>query len=223
MSESMHPYLLIAGGLGIALLPLAIGAASCYLKISVVFGLIRNGLGTQNLPPQSVAMALSLSLSIIAMWPVLEKMQAESQKVELRILHGAPGPDDWRSIARVFQPWKEFLMKHAGKRELVVLHSLVNRGEVRKRSANVLAEGAAEDWRLLVPASILAELKRAMMIGFSLLLPFLLVDLLVANLLAGLGMYMLSPVSISLPLKLLLFSYADGWLLLSEALLKSYL
>jgi flagellar biosynthetic protein FliP len=186
---------------------------------------MKSGFGSQALPSQTVVMALSMSVTVLAMSPVLEKMGARIEKIDPKSFQSMTDEQTRQSLIEVLEPWKEFLGRRAGRKELLVLASITGKKDVAVDivSPSDRIREAAGSWRLLIPAFILAELKSGMMMGFSLLLPFLLVDLLVANLLPGLGMYMLSPVSISLPLKLLLFAYSDGWLLLTESLIRSSL
>lgn len=208
----VHPYWLLAATFLMALVPVALGACTSYLKISIVLGMLRNALGTQQAPGGLIVMTLSLALSLSIMAPVLEESLAAADALRASDLAQPPRQEALKAAAALGAPWRRFMLLHAGSRELQMLASL-----------NALP-GAGDDPPLsvLLPAFAISELKEAFAMGFVLLLPFLVIDLVVANVLAGLGMYMMSPVMISLPLKLLLFVVADGWLLLCRALLLSY-
>jgi type III secretion protein R len=116
------------------------------------------------------------------------------------------------------EPLREFLLRHASPRELSVFHSLALRMRTEAERASI----SERDFLVLVPAFLASELRRAFEIGFLLFLPFLVIDLVVANLLLALGMNMLSPSAVSLPFKLLLFVLADGWQLLMRGLIEGY-
>ncbi|MCB0335660.1 MAG: EscR/YscR/HrcR family type III secretion system export apparatus protein, partial [Bdellovibrionales bacterium] len=122
-------------------------------------------------------------------------------------------------VKGVFEPFAEFMRFHSGKRELETLQRLAPSLE-RELSQDSSDEPTA--LHIALPAFVLTELKEAFAMGFVLLLPFLAIDLIVANILVGLGMFMVSPVMVALPLKLLLFIMADGWLLLTQGLIRSY-
>ena len=120
-------------------------------------------------------------------------------------------------------PWLKFMADHTGSREIRSLTQL----NAEPKSGDeipqeILRTEVINHPRILIPAFMLTELKQAFAMGFVLLLPFLVIDLIVANVLAGLGMFMVSPSMISLPLKLLLFVVSDGWILLSRGLILSY-
>jgi len=139
---------------------------------------------------------------------------SRSIKFSLKTLPTLPSLETWKPV---LEPWEAFLMKHAGERELRVLQEISP-----PKSAQQSLEKRPMDLRSLLTAFILTELKEGFAMGFVLLLPFLVIDLIVSNVLAGMGMFMVSPTLISLPLKLLLFVVSDGWLLLSRSLILSY-
>ena len=209
---SLHPYWLVITALAFALIPIAIGICTSYLKISIVLGMLRNGLGTQHAPSNLVVMALSLALTLLIMGSTIDKSLQGVDLISQSKTELAPNLKSLKKLQPLFEPWREFMQQHAGEHELATLQ------------AATLKEGSEDQitaW-VLIPAFLLTELKEAFAMGFILLLPFLVIDLIVSNILAGMGMYMLSPAMISLPLKLLFFVISDGWLLLSRSLIVSY-
>jgi type III secretion protein R len=122
------------------------------------------------------------------------------------------------ATAKAKEPLRDFLLKHAGIKDRAVFHSLA----LRMRTPEERVGISERDFLIVVPAFLTSELRRAFEIGFLLFVPFLVVDMVIANLLLALGMHMLSPTTVSLPFKLLLFVLADGWQLLLRGLVESY-
>lgn len=214
-AAAVHPGWLLAVSIAMALLPLVVTAASSYLKISIVLGMLRSGLGTPQVPGSLVITALSFALTLYVMGDVIER----SVDCGAGAAGGAPlssfNVEDLRRIGGAASgPWREFMAKHTGHRELEFVADPTMQGELREQANLNLAA--------LSLAFMLTELKEAFAMAFALLLPFLVIDLIIANILTGMGMFMVSPVLISLPLKLLAFVYADGWLLLMRGLAASY-
>ena len=211
--SNTHPLWILGFTFALTLVPLLIGATTSYLKISIVLALLRNGLGLQQSPNALVVMVLALALSFLVMGPAIRETNKIAQTVSLAKLKSAPSTEVLARLMEVIKPWRTFLERHAGSNEVRALREL---------SLEAQSAEAPPTLDILIPAFVLSELKEAFSMGFLLLLPFLVIDLVVANILAGLGMYMVSPAMISLPLKLLLFVSVDGWLLLSRALVLSY-
>jgi type III secretory pathway component EscR len=208
--------------LGMALVPFLLSLATSYLKISIVLTIFRSGLGAQNLPSMMVIVALSLTLSMAVMGPVFE--QSAERLTDERLLRAQEEPVQFvrEDLADVLQPWKQFLLQYSGEREILLLSQDVH-SDLPVGTAEAATTSNEEiRLRVLLPAFVLSELKRAFQMGLIILIPFLLIDLVVSTILVGLGMYMLSPVMVSLPLKLLVFTAADGWILLARSLLLSY-
>lgn len=194
------------GLLALAMLPLALVTLTSFAKISVVFSALRNALGASDLPSGSILTALSLALSVFVMAPVVGQIELPTRKA-----------NDPVSMASMFEstaePLRRFLSRNAGKAETELFVSLAQeRGE----------SAQAEDFRVVWASFAITELKRAFMLGFYLFLPFLVLDLVVAQILLALGLHGLSPSAISLPFKLLLFVSVDGFALLSRALILGY-
>ncbi len=239
--DTIHPTWLIFGSVVLAIVPMLVGLATSYTKMSIVFGMLRSGLGAQQVPSALVVMALSLALSVYVMAPVAEESYRIASGINLSLGASAPTLAELQRFQPLLDPWREFMKKHAGEREVAVLVSLSTvstESGVPRAGAGVSQEGnpglasataveaslasSATSIRILLPAFILTEVKEAFAMAFVLLLPFLAIDLIVSNILAGMGMMMVSPTMISLPLKLILFVVSDGWLLLSKGLIFSY-
>ncbi len=214
----------------IAIVPLAIGILTSYVKVNIILGFLRSGLGAQQVPGNLVMMALSLSITAFIMSPVINKTFEIGQSVDQEIFSKSPQLKDLNKFTPLIEPWKEFMHSHSGQRELAMLTELDSQRNIlneEKKKADVvenqiIAEQKQPEMKIIMPAFVLTEIKASFMMGFMVLLPFLVIDLVVANVLAGMGMYMLSPVIVSLPIKLILFVMSDGWLLLTKGIIQSY-
>jgi type III secretion protein R len=192
-----------------------------FVKISIVFGLLRSALGTPQLPPTTVITGLSIILSIYVMSPVFYEIYSKSSSDVSQIINDK---NDSQARLNAFgefakkssDPMKKFLNKHAHEKEKVVFFQMAKK---MHKDMNI----KKDSFLVLVPSFLLSEITEAFQIGFLLFLPFLILDLLVANILMALGMHMLSPTTISLPFKLLLFVAVDGFTLLSQSLIMSYM
>lgn len=218
----IHPYWLIGLSLALAMLPVAAALLTSYLKISIVLGTLRSGLGAQNVPGPIVVMGLSLCASAIVMAPVCAEMAQKLGGLDPAALRSAPRAAALAQAREVFAPLREFMLRNCGSRELASVRRMsAERSAVTAPQEQGEGEGEA-GFGVVAAAFILSELRRSFSMAFVLLLPFLVIDLAVATVLAGLGMYMVSPVMVALPLKLLLFAASDGWLLLTDGLVRSY-
>jgi type III secretion protein R len=181
-----------------------------FAKMSVVLSLARAAVGTQQAPPTVVLTGLAAVLSLVVMAPVGEAMLARA-----RALERSARPAELVALAHeVGAPLTAFLARHASaelRDEFVALSRELGHREV-----------AEDAFAVLAPAFVLGELRQAFQIGFLVFLPFLVVDMVVANILLALGMQTLSPSQVSLPFKLLLFVAVDGWGLLARSLLLGY-
>ena len=204
--STVHPWYLIAAAVGAALLPIILGLFTCYAKVSIVVGLVRNALGAQQIPNAMVVTALSLAVTVYAMGDVFGACLAAFEQEHPMTFDRVPSANELARLQASFAPWRKFLMNHTGQRELALLG----------------AEGGDPPLRILLPAFVVSELKSGFLAGFMLLLPFLMIDLIVANVLTGMGMQMLSPVVVALPLKLILFVLCDGWMVIMNGLVRSY-
>ena len=213
----------------IALAPFFAVMVTSFTKIAVVLSLVRNALGLQQVPPNIVLNGLALILSVFVMYPTLEKMQ-EAAAIERPAAPTMPGEpqqadnaiestgDIFATADRAKEPLREFLVKHSDPRERAFFLRTQQRiGDPAKASA--LKDS---DFVIVIPAFVVKELKTAFQIGFLIFLPFLVIDMVISNILLAMGMMMLSPVTISLPFKILLFVLVDGWVKLSHGLVLSY-
>lgn len=205
----------------VAVIPIGFALLTSYLKMSIVFGMVKNALGTQSSPSTLTVLALSGALTCFTMGPILEESMKAASSFDAKQFLQAPSVAGLSSLSQSFQPWRAFLHRHAGTREIAALSSI---SDPQLQIKDGSQGGGAEHigLRVLIPAFIITELKEGFAMGFVLLLPFLVIDLIVANILVGLGMTMVSPVMIALPIKLLLFIVSDGWLLLAKGLVFSY-
>jgi len=208
--HSLNPYWLVIGIFIFSIIPIIVGTCSSYLKISIVFGMLRNGLGTQHIPSNLIIVLLSLSLSLIVMQ---KEFYESSQLVEGLVVNEKLTDftflDFKNNLKAISAPWKRFMVAHTGEHELKVLKSIHH-------------DESKESIGMIVSAFILSELKEAFAMGFVLLIPFLIIDLIIVNVLTGLGIQTLTPSIVSLPLKLFFFVMADGWLLVSKNLISSF-
>ena len=214
LSDGAEPMTGFAVAAALAVLPILVIAGTSFLKISVVLAILRSALGAPGVPPTIVLTALSATLTMFVMAPVASEMvdaaQLSSDTVDKPAsAHG--GWDELKSIyTAVSPPMLDFLKHNASQGEVAFFKTL----------AGDASEG--EGFRILLPAFAVGEIAEAFLMGVLLFIPFLVVDLIVAMVLASLGMPMLSPTAISLPLKLLLFVAVDGWHVILSGLLVNY-
>jgi type III secretion protein R len=208
----------------LSLLPFLLMMSSSFVKFSVVFSILRSALGLQQVPPPAVTMGLALIMSVYVMSPVAAKVYDSAEPLFTQssgqdIVTPGGAQTVLRLVERAREPVRDFLARHAHARERGLFHQMALRmGPPRWKES--LKD---DDLLVLVPAFTVSELKEAFMIGFLIFLPFLVIDLVVSNILLAMGMHMLSPVTISMPFKLLLFVLIDGWGLLVRGLLQGYL
>jgi type III secretion protein R len=203
----------------LTLVPLLLMAATSFVKVAVVLSLVRNALGAPEVPSGAVITVLAVILSAYVMAPVAAEIAPRWAAAGGRIDYDDPFAGDSR--AAVFEalgaskpPLAAFLARNAGEAERALFERL------SQRAASLAL--AAGDLLVLLPAFLITELKEAFQIGLLVLLPFVIIDLVVGNILLALGMSSLPAAAVALPLKLLLFVLADGWYALSQALVTGY-
>ena len=229
------PFTLILVLVGLSLLPLVAMVATSYLKIVVVISLIRNALGIQSIPPNMVVNALAVILTFYIMAPVASEswgIIAETQKQRNAAAATAPAtagqveaaPAQLNlstiDIEKAAEPFRVFLSQHTAPRERAFF---INTAEMLWGKDGEPAVVDPESFAILLPAFCVSELTKAFQIGFLVYLPFIAIDIIVSNILLAMGMMMVSPVTISLPFKLLLFVMVNGWTLLIQGLVKGYM
>ena len=201
----------------LALAPFFAVMVTSFTKIVVVLSLVRNALGVQQVPPNIVLNGMALVLSVFVMYPTLSAM-AEQAGIERVADDDTRAGQLFDSVDRAKEPLRAFLLKHSDPRERVFFLATQRRiGDPARVAA--LTE---RDFVIIIPAFVVRELKVAFEIGFLIFLPFLVIDLVIANILQAMGMQMLSPTTISLPFKVLLFILVDGWVKLAHGLVLSY-
>ncbi len=217
-----NPVVLIIVLGALALAPFALIMMTSFVKISVVLSILRNALGTQQVPPNQVITGISLILTVFIMAPVVEKMYAEAGRIENTdaIFSEMSVRTIFEAAKRGREPLRQFLERHAHESDIKMFYDLARRMAIR--NGNDPNEINPKDFRVLVPAFVTSELTEAFQIGFLLFLPFLVIDMVVANILQAMGMFMLSPTMISLPFKLLLFVIVNGWEILIRNLVVGY-
>jgi type III secretion protein R len=224
------PLLLVALLGVLSILPFVLLVGTSFVKISVVLGMVRNALGTQQIPSNMVVTGLAAILTLHVMAPTGAAIAASAGPLFTRALAAdLARPEAQQTLAQAWDaakaPIRRFLTANSTPRDRALFLDLARTAQRRTSATQpgvVLAPPAAEDLSVLLPAFVVSELTSAFAIGFLIFLPFLIVDLVVANLLTALGMQMVSPTTISLPFKLLLFILADGWYLIARALVLGY-
>lgn len=193
----------------ISFAPAAILTMTCFTRIAVVLGLVRQALGTTTLPPNMVITGLALFLTFIVMQPVFDRMYSEGIRP---YLDGQMSDEE--ALRKSIAPLKQFLVKNAREKDLALFL------EITKSPPPTTIDDIP--FHVAVPAFVLTELNIAFQIGFLIALPFLVLDMVVSSILTSMSMITLPPVVISLPLKLMLFVIVDGWHLLIASLMQTY-
>lgn len=193
----------------LSLAPSLLVTITSFTRLVVVFSLLRTALGTQQTPPNSVLIALSLFLTFFIMQPTLEAAYRDgvAPLIEEQI-------DEQTALERSVAPFRVFMLAHVREQDLRLFTDIANIGDVENPEAIPL--------RALIPAFMISELKRAFEIGFLLFVPFLVIDMVVASVLMSMGMMMLPPVMISLPFKLIFFVLVDGWYMIVGSVVQSF-
>ncbi len=218
--NSFNPGAIIVVVVGLALAPFVAVMITSFTKIIVVLSLLRNAMGLQQVPPNVVLNGLAIILSIYVMYPVitetheivssqLETLKSEEKDLQIVLSIANDGK----------KPLQEFLHKHSDQAERDFFLRTIN----KIMAPNKSGVASEKDLIVIIPAFVVSELSDAFQIGFLIYLPFLIIDLIVSNILLALGMMMLSPTTISLPFKLLLFVFISGWTHLIHGLVMTYL
>ena len=180
-----------------------------FTRLVVVFSILRHAIGTQQTPPNQVLISLALFLTMFIMAPTFQRVYEEALMPYFN-----KQIDEKELFERAVQPFKEFMFKNTREKDLALFVKL--RNEERPKTPDDVSIFT------LIPAFMISELKTAFQIGFLLYIPFLVIDVIVSSVLISMGILMLPPMMISLPIKLLLFVLVDGWNLLVVSLIKSF-
>ncbi|MFN7928213.1 MAG: type III secretion system export apparatus subunit SctR [Blastocatellia bacterium] len=217
-----NPIVLILVMGALALAPFALIMMTSFVKLSVVLAILRNALCTQQAPPNQVITGTALVLTIFIMAPVGEKMyqQAGYQGNLETVFNDVSVKTIFEATQRGKEPLRDFLKRHGHEPDRKMFYDLSRK--IAQRNSLNPDDIQPDDFRNLMPAFVTSQLTEAFNIGFLLFLPFLVIDMVVSSILQAMGMFMLSPVTISLPFKILLFALIDGWVLLIKYLVLGY-
>lgn len=193
----------------ISLVPFLLVSVTSFLRIIIVFGLVRTAVGTQQVPPNSVLVGLALFMTVFVMTPVWKEIN------DAAVVPYSRNKISMVKAAEVgMKPLTRFMLRQTREKDLALFVQFARiKPPTRMEEVPIY---------IVIPSFMISELKTAFQIGFLLFIPFIIIDLVVANILLSLGMFMLSPVMVSLPFKILLFVLADGWNLISRGLLMSF-
>lgn len=193
----------------ISLVPFLLMSTTSFLRIVIVLGFLRSAIGTQQTPPSSVIVSIAFFLTIFIMTPVWQDVQKSAIEPYNKGLI-----TQMQAFDKGMVPLKIFMLRQTREKDIALFVEF----------ARIPALQKIDDvpMYVLIPAFIISELTTAFKIAFVIFLPFIVVDMVVSNVLLSLGMFMLSPVMISLPFKILLFVLADGWYLITKGLVESF-
>lgn len=218
------PLVLLIVLAALSMVPFIVMMITSFVKIAVVLALIRNAMGTQQVPPNVVVTGLAMILTIYIMVPVgydIYRVAGETinQGTNQPLLSQASIKLLAKGVNEGKEPIREFLLKHVHPEERALFYNLAIKLRHTKEERTDITD---KDFVNLIPAFVVSELKEAFQIGFVIFLPFLVIDLVIANVLLSLGMFQISPITISLPFKLLLFVLVDGWHVIAKGLILGY-
>jgi len=220
-SIANRPLILMSAMAALSLIPFVGMMVTSFVKIAVVLSITRQALGTQQAPPTTVITGLAIILTVYVMQPVglaimnrvdrllaVENALLERENVDLLV----------EAIKLSKDPVKAFLTKHTDEKNTDMLYRVA----YRMRDPTDREDLRKDDFVILTPSFVITELTEAFQIGFIIYIPFIVIDMVVSNILMALGMQMLSPTTISLPFKILLFVLVDGWYLITRGLVLGY-
>ncbi|CRL61798.1 EscR/YscR/HrcR family type III secretion system export apparatus protein [Proteus vulgaris] len=198
------------------LAPFIIAAGTCYLKFSIVLVMTRNALGVQQVPSNMALNAIALMMALFVMTPIAKNTYQYLIENPVDIT----SPDSFERFSDdALEEYKQYLYKYSDPELL----DFFEQAQGNRPDSYGEKENIEKSLLSLLPAYALSEIKSAFIIGFYLYLPFIVIDLVVSCILLALGMMMMSPVTLSVPLKLILFIAMDGWTLLAKGLINQYL
>ena len=194
----------------LSLAPSFLILTTCFTRIVVVFSFLRSGLGTQQSPPNQILIGLALFITFFIIQPVFSEINEEAIQPFL-----ADEINQEEAFDIAAEPMKDFMLKQTREKDLALF--------LRASGSDNVEEAMGLPLTTVIPAFALSELRTAFSIGFIIYVPFLVIDMVVASILMSMGMFMLPPVMISLPFKILLFVLVDGWYLVVESLIESFI
>jgi len=193
----------------LSLAPSILIMVTSFTRIVVVLSFLRTAMGTQQTPPNQVLVSLALFLTLFVMFPTFQASYDQGIKPRMN-----EQIDEFEAFGRAVRPVKDFMKGHVREQDLVLFTDLARVSDEEVRRDVPL--------RVLIPAFMLGELKRAFEIGFLIFIPFLIIDMVVASVLMSMGMMMLPPIIIALPFKIIFFVLVDGWFLIVGSLVRSF-
>lgn len=199
----------------LSLAPALLITTTCFTRFIISFSFLRAGLGLQSTPSNLIVISLSLFMTYFVMSPIFERSYNDGVKP---LLENQMSQEE--AFDKAMRPLKDFMMLHIRDKDLDLFEQFIATDANAEQSASA-AEEVEPELRTVIPAFLLSELRRGFEIGFLILLPFLVIDLVVSTVTMSMGMMMLPPTVVSLPFKVLFFVLIDGWNLLVGELLKS--
>jgi flagellar biosynthetic protein FliP len=203
------PLDVLAGLTLLSIAPFVLVLSTSFVRIVVVLSLVRSAIGAASLPPNTVLTGLALVLTCVIMTPTFERIDRDALRP-----YAAGSMTQRQFLGRAIEPLRAFMLRQTKRRDIDVFAGIARRPAEEAPAKTPLT--------VLIPAFVVGELRSAFAIGVALYLPFVAIDLAVAAVLMGLGMFMLSPPIISLPCKLLLFVLVDGWALVCNGVVASF-
>ena len=201
----------------LALAPGLLVVMTSFTRFVIVFSMLRSALGLNQTPPNMVLSSMALFMTFFVMQPVFEDAWEDGVQP---LMNNAITEE--QAMSRIADPFKRFMLANTREKDIALFADFAARGERGQPEAGpVTAETTG--WRILVPAFMISELRRAFSIGFLIYLPFIAIDLIIASILMSAGMMMLPPVLVSLPFKVIFFVLIDGWYMLAGSLMEGYL
>jgi flagellar biosynthesis protein FliP len=200
---------ILLGLTALSIAPALLIAVTSFTRVIIVLSMLRHGLGTQETPPNTVLVTLALFLTLFTMMPVIQQINQRAFQPYL-----AGTMPEQKAIEAALAPLRSFMIRQTREKDLALMVEISHSPAPHSEDEVSIVQ--------LIPAFMLSELKTAFEIGFIVFLPFLLIDLLVSSVLMSMGMFMVPPIVISLPVKVLMFVLIDGWNLLVRALIESF-
>lgn len=194
----------------LSLAPSILIMMTSFIRFMVVLSFLRSAMGTQQTPPNQVLMSLALFLTLFVMMPTFQQAYDEGIKPMIE-----EDIDEIQAFERTLKPFHTFMMNHVREQDLNLFAGISRLPEDQIRADNM-------PFRILIPAFMISELRRAFEIGFLIFVPFLIIDMVVASVLMAMGMMMLPPIIIALPFKVIFFVLVDGWFLVVGSLVRSF-
>lgn len=192
----------------LSIAPAILILTTAFTRIVIIFGFVRTAIGTPTIPPNQVVLGLSLFLSFFVMAPTYQKINDQALQPYMT---GKIKFDE--AVKKAEKPLREFMLKNTYEKDLLLFVNIRKENKVTRENVPLMT---------LIPAFVTSELKTSFIIGFYIFVPFVIIDLVIASSLMSMGMMMLPPTVVSLPVKLLVFVLADGWATLISAIMSGY-